>query len=159
MNLIAENIGALIHFEIGRIPETVTAGAGNDNVEVNGPAIDLLALDGQGKRKFHSCKVGLLWEIVQAGATNFSVAMNIQTANVNTFNDGSQVDLAPAYALTIVKSGAGTFRGVVPLSVPLVGAKQYIRLQSTVDLSAGGVDTAKVAAWLTLGGVDVAPVA
>lgn len=158
MNLIPENIGALIHCEIGRIPETVTAGAGNDNVEVNGPAVDLLALSGQGKRKFHSCKVGLLWEIVQAGATNFTVLMNLQTANVNTFNDGSQADLSPVYPSTIVQTGAGTFRGVVELSVPLVGAKQYIRLQSTVDLSAGGVDTAKVSALIIMGGADVNPV-
>ena len=157
--MIAQDIGAMIHGELARIPETITAGAGNDGVEVNGPAIDLLAVSNQGKRKFHSAKVMIPFSATLGAAETLTVAFNLQTASDSGFTT-DVADLAPAFASAVVQDGGagGTFNGVVELSIPLEQANQYVRLQSTADLSAANTDTVDVAAVLVMGGVDEAPV-
>jgi hypothetical protein len=155
MNLISENIGALITGKFARIPAVITAGAGNDGVEVNGPALDLLALT----KKYHSCKVMIVWEAAIGASESLSIAANIQTSSVSNFGSDT-ADLSPAFPSAIVQAGGGggTFQGVTEFSVPLVGAKQYIRLQLTADLSRANTDTVAIAAVFVMGGADQNPV-
>jgi hypothetical protein len=157
--MLHQNIGPHLHGEIGRIAEVITAGAGNDNVEVNGPAIDLLALANQGKRKFHSCKVMIAWSAALGAAETLTIAANLQTATDSGFSAGL-ADLTPAFASAIVQSGGagGTFNGVTEFSVGLEQAKQYVRLQSTANLSRANTDTVAIAAIIVMGGADVEPV-
>lgn len=160
MNHPVEDIGALLHGEIGRDAAVITAGAGNDGVEINGPSIDLTALANQGKRRFRSAKVFIQYKAVLAAAATLTLAANLQTANETGFTTGV-ADLDGVLASAVVATGpggGGTVTGVAEFKVDLTQAKQWIRLQSTADLSAANTDTVAIAAVIVMGDPDEAPV-
>jgi hypothetical protein len=150
--MVPQDIGAYISSELALIPATITAGAGNDGVEVNGPACNLLGL------ATHPQSVQLIigYRAVLASSETLTITANLQDDTASAFN-GTPADLSPAYAATVVETGAGTIYNTEHLDVPLTMARQYIRAQVTAYLSASGTDTVAICGIFVFGGVDTYP--
>jgi hypothetical protein len=142
----------------GGIPfQAITAGAGNDNVELNGQAKDRLKA---GRTLGLSGKLLILFEAVLAQDETLTVAANLQDAAASSFAGGDAADYGTAFPATVVATGptgGGTVRGVVELDVDLSGARQWVREQVTLNLSASGTDTVKASSCLLIGGTDHLP--
>jgi hypothetical protein len=143
------DIGTWLSAETALIPTVITAGAGNDGVEVNGPVFDRLST-GRGLGK--SCKLVIFGVATLAAAATLTITANLQDDTALAFN-AAPADLETVYPVTIVRTGAvtnGTFRA--ELDIDIQGAKRYIRAQITANLSAASVDTCAIAAVFVLGG-------
>jgi hypothetical protein len=147
------DIGAWITGYLCRIPETITAGAGNDGSEVDGPWINVKGTDGEGIEA-HGAAVLLCWSATLADTETLTVGpMNLQDATDISGTGAADFGPTTAAAVVATASGAQTLNGVTMHKVKeFNGNRGYVRLQSTVDLSATGTDTVDVAAILVLGG-------
>jgi hypothetical protein len=148
------DIGAWIKGYLARIPETITAGAGNDGVEVSGPWINVANLPG------HGAVALLVWSATLAEDETLSLAANLQDATDSGGTGAADFGTALANAVVATgPTGGGTVNGVTEMRIPeFNGNRGYVRLQSTADLSATGTDTVDVAAILVVGGGHVLPV-
>jgi hypothetical protein len=152
----AHDIGSYLSAEPALIPAVITAGAGNDGVEVNGPAFDRLTA-GRGLAK--SVKLVIFGVATIAGGQSLAITANLQDDTVLAFT-GTPADLEPVLAATTVLSGAATngkFRA--ELDVDIQGARRYLRAQITANLTAASVDTCALAAVFVLGGQQNYPAA
>jgi len=155
-----KDVGASLKGVLARIPEVIVAAAGNDNVEIDGPRVDRRQVGGDGDvgRLYLSGKVLIEFSAALDAAETLSIAANLQDSA-----DGSVfADLVPAQELAlavVATGGAGgtTEQGVAELDVDLTGARRFIRLQSTADLSRGATDTVAIGASFALGGADELP--
>jgi hypothetical protein len=132
---------------------TATAASTGDNTEVNGAALDV-------NGDYQSLKVVIAYSAALTSTETISFTANLQTADVHTFNDGSQEDYGDALSKTAVAGDTGvtSATGVVELDFDLRGAKRWVRVQYTPDLSAGGTDTLAASAVYILGGSRVQPI-
>ena len=127
----------------------VTAGGAGDNTAVTGVIIDRAALGWA-----ESLAVAILF------ATTLSAS---QTLSINwTVQHGEDAGLSDAATLAtsgpvVVATGVGTVAGQVEAGVSLRGARRYVRLNFTPDLSAGSTDTAALSAALVFGGANRLP--
>ena len=144
-------VGGFGHYEA-----VITAGAGNDNVEVNGPWLDRR---NDVKGPHLSVAVMILWEAVLTNSKTLSLAANLQdaTSAVGAGAADFGTALANAVVATSDASPNETIRGVTKFAVNLGAARQFLRLQLTANLSATGTDTVKLAAVFVFGGDDVLP--
>ena len=155
MALVARDIGAFIKGELALTPAVITAGAGNDGVEVNGPGVDRL-----GGRHYLSAKLIIAWDAVLASAQTLSITANLQDDTALAF-DGTPADYGDAFPLAVVADQAvdgGSPSGTTELRFDLSSARKFVRAQVTATLSAGATDTVAIAAVLVLGGADEEPV-
>lgn len=155
---LQHDIGAQLKAALALVPAVITAGAGNDGVEVNGPAIDRFQ-SAFGNSRFLSGKLVIAWSAVLAQAATLTLAANLQDDTVTGFN-GTPADFGPALASAVVATGptgGGTVQGVSVIDVDLAGARQFLRAQITANLSAANTDTVAIAAVLVLGGADQLP--
>ncbi len=153
LSAVGEDIGAILKGGgVARIPEVIVAAAGNDNVEIDGPALQ--------RSTFPECYLSavayLFFDSTLADGETLSLAANVQDSGDGAAwaDFGSEND----FALAVVATGGtgGTIeQGVEQVKVNLRTARDFIRLQSTFDLSAGATDTARVAALFVLGGSNV----
>lgn len=163
MRNITTNIGAFVVGRLARIPEVITAGAGNDGVEVNGPFWSRKT----GTRIHNSVKILIVWNAVLTAAKTLTLAANLQDADdsggTNVADFGSATSSkgggSEILASAVVATGAGTVPGVSEFSVDLTGAREWLRLQSTADLSNTVTDTVAIAAIAVLGPADELPAA
>ena len=182
-NAHMQDIGALLVGAPMLDPATITAGAGNDNTELNGLAVDRLALPKSANGgPALSAQIAVAFKAVLAAAATLSFAGNLQDDTANAFNatpadfpftrarllnrDGTLTELAlnatggvDAVVVATGPGGGGTVYGVILLDVNLKGARQYIRLQRTLNLSAANTDTVLDYAYGVLGGLGEAPAA
>ncbi len=155
MGDVARDIGAFVTGALGLTPAVITAGAGDDGVEVDGPAVDRLALG----RHYLSAKLIVAFEAVLAEGETLSIAANAQDDSQSDFA-GTPADYGDAFANAVVATGGtggSTERGTVELPIDLSSARQFIRVQATADLSAVGTDTVAIAAIWVFGGADELP--
>lgn len=126
-----------------------TAGGAGDNTAVTGVIIDRAAL-------------GWAESVVVAIPFTTTLAAS-QTLSVNwTLQHGEDVNLSDAATLAtsgpaVVATGVGTVAGTVEAGVSLRGARRYVRLNFTPDLSAGGTDTAALSSVLVFAGANRLP--
>lgn len=147
------DIGAWIKSFLALIPAVITAGAGNDGVEVSGEYIDLQSAAGEGLIA-HGGVIFVAWSAALADTKTLTLAFNLQDA---TDASGTGVaDYGDAYAAAVVATGTTggtTSRGVVELRIPeLNGCRGFVRAQVTATLSATGTDTVALSAQLVVGG-------
>lgn len=153
MTAVAKDIGSLIRGFPALDSATITAGAGNDNVAVNGNIIDLLSFS---KQDFDSCKLIIYYKTTLAGAATLKISAKLQHGAQSNLSDAA--DYGAQLAVTTFETGVVTGKyGTAELSVDLSGALQYLRATVTADLSAGGTDTVILGALLVLGGGNKAP--
>jgi hypothetical protein len=148
------NSGAYTSPRNGGTLATITAAAGQDNVEQNGPSIDRLG--------YGSATIAFATRSALTAAKTLTIAATLQDSA-----DGSTWADAPAENQPGGVAGGGTVGTVtttgdshdcVQYDVNLRGLKQYIRVQYTADLSHSGTDTATVACLVILGGPTELPV-
>jgi hypothetical protein len=136
------------------IPATITAGAGNDNVEVDGPILDRFAL-----RSLHLSGKLTLFGVTTLGAgETLTIAANLQHGAAANLSDAT--DFGESLPATVVKTGAVTNgQWHVELDVDLTMAKRYLKAQVTANLSRANTDTVAIAGVLHVGGGAVRPAA
>jgi hypothetical protein len=127
----------------------VTAGGGGDNSAVTGVIIDRAALGWA-----ESLVVAILFTTTLAAAQTLSVGWTLQHGEDAGLSDAATLASAGA---AVVATGAGTVAGQLEAGVSLRGARRYVRLNFTPDLSAGATDTAALAAALVFGGANRLP--
>ncbi len=155
MGSVARDIGAFIKGELALTPAVITAGAGDDGVEVDGPGIDRL-----GGRHYLSAKLIIAWDAVLASDETLSITANLQDDTELAFG-GTPADYGDAFPLTVVADEAvvgGTPSGTTELRFDHSGPRGFVRAQVTATLSAATTDTVAIAAVLVLGGADEQPV-
>lgn len=126
-----------------------TAGGAGDNTAVTGVIIDRAALGWP-----RSAVVAIPWAATLAAAQTLSLAWTLQ--------DGAAANLSDAAtfasgASAPVATGPGSPAGQLEVNVDLTGARRYVRLNFTPDLSASGTDTAALSGVLVFGGADRLP--
>jgi hypothetical protein len=148
---LMRDVGAWVKGYLALIPATITSGAGNDGVEVDGPYIDVSDLPG------HGAVLMIVWSATMDTDETLTIAANLQDA---TSGAGAGVaDFGDALAATVVSTGAaGTTNGVTELRIPeFNGNRGFVRAQVTATLSRGATDTVDIAAILVVGGGYVLP--
>lgn len=154
MTAVAKDIGSQIRGFPALDSATITAGAGNDGVAVNGNIIDFLSFLAQ---KFDSLKIIVLYKTTLASVQTLKIAAKLQHGSQSNLSDAA--DYGAALALTTFETGVVTAKyGTAELSIDLSGVKQYGRAVITADLSAGGTDTVTICGMLVFGGAQKGPV-
>lgn len=133
------------------VPDTFTAGSGDDNVFKDGETIDRIA-----RRLPQSMKIAVLLHLVMASGQRATISNVLQDKEVGE-NFAQYGELPDDVVITANDDGSAIVT-TVNLDVDLAGAKQYVRHRTRVNLSASGTDTAAVAATATLFGLESLPV-
>jgi len=150
------DIGAFIGADCAVVPEEITAGAGNDGVEVDGPDINRAQWSDRGM----SGSFVIPFYADMAATETLIVATQIQdSADGITFAD---------FDGPVAGSGtkATTFGGVNAAQdiyaahkhdIDIRMARQYLRVQTLLTLSAGAVDTVAYGGAFLVGGQQELP--
>jgi hypothetical protein len=130
-----------------------TAAGSGDASEVNGIAIDRLALGST----YQSAKLVVAVSSTLTSGKTVSVAANFQDSP----NNSDWTDYGTALASTVVSTATSStaFYGEASLDVNLNGADRYVRVQVTSDLSYTGTDTAITTGVIVFGGAEELPAA
>lgn len=144
------NIGAYTAVRAAGGGRLVAAGTG-DNTEVSGPYVQRPAMA-------QSCQVVITANTVLTDTKTLTISgLTLQDA---TDGSGTGVGDFATSATTLVltgETGGTTEDGVLVIDVDLAGAKEYLRVQYTPDLSHSGTDIAQVTAALHFGGFPNLP--
>lgn len=132
---------SMIKTVTGLTARTITAGGTGDGVAQNGTSID--------RQDIYSAIVAVPITAVLAATETATVNVKVQdSADNSTF-----ADFASATELVLTgDTGGSTETDIIQLKVNLQGAKRYMRVVVTCDLSATGTDTATFAAVVALTG-------
>lgn len=148
------NVGSYIAPRNAGALATITAAAGNDNVEQNGPSIDRLGYD--------SAVIAILSRATLTGGQTLALSVTLQdSSDGSTFADVAAEHQPGGIAgggVLATLSTAGDNHYLSEYSVNLRGLRQYVRVQFTGNLSAGATDTATIACVMILGGAQTMPV-
>lgn len=146
-----KNIGATIKALYAAIATAVAGGAG-DAAEVTSVIID---------RNAHKMPLSALFAFgfsaVLAAAATLKIAYTIEHGDAADMSDAANFSVGAAAVVATGAAGGSTETGVLEVPLALDGAKQYLRIKFTPDLSAANTDTAKVAALVIVGGESVTP--
>jgi len=143
---LKRNIDAYVIGYNSLTPEVITAGAGNDGIELDGNAFDRDDLIGDAL----SASIFVNATVNVSGTDTVTVALQVQDSD----NGSDWLDFGPDITDTVF-SVDGDHLVQEPLN--LAGARQHIRVQYTFTLSAGGTDTAAVAAVVMMSGFPELP--
>ncbi len=168
MTWVSRNIGAQIGMEaLALIPQVITAGAGDDGVEVDGDGVDRFG-DGtidlptlhpeDGAPPHLSCALVLGWQATLGAADTLTLAANLQDDTELAFGD-TPADIGSAtedqlVAVVVATGGSGGTieNGATKLNVDLSSERRFIRAQVTATLSAGATDTVALGGVFVFGG-------
>lgn len=124
-----------------------TAAGAGDNTAVTGVIIDRAALGWP-----RSCVVAIPWTTTLAASQTLSLGWTLQDGAAANLSDAATFATAVSAVVATV-----TASGQLEANVDLTGAKRYVRLNFTPDLSATGTDTAALSGVLVFGGADRLP--
>lgn len=145
MHAFLSDAGATLAARYGISGSAVIAAGAGDNAAVNCAYADRL--------NFGSVKVVLAYTATLSSGKSLSISAFLQDAD-----DGAGTNAAPygtAFAKTVVAtapSGGATVSGVIEFDFNLLGAREFINLNFTPDMSAAGTDTAKISVIYVLCG-------
>ncbi len=143
------NGGAYCRSAFQAVGKTATAAGSGDNTEVSGAWVDRKGTKGISM----SAKVVISFEAILTIGQTLSFGFNMQDAT--DIAGTAAADYGDVVAPTIVatgQSGGETVDDTIEFDVDLSGANEFIRIQATPDLSAGGTDTLKWSSTLILFG-------
>jgi hypothetical protein len=147
--MIQTDVGRYVKSVLALAPVQITAGESGDGQAQNGVAIDRLG---------YLSAVAVVPVSATLGQGN---TLTI-SAKVQDSADGSTgwADYGSGTGNVVLTGGTGgsTETALLELNVNLAGARRYIRVVVTGDLSASSTDTQRFGAVLILGGADVKPV-
>lgn len=147
MQVQTENIGDLISIARTSANTAVTAGGGGDNTAVTGVIIDRAAFGWA-----QSAVFAVPFTATLAASQTLSVAMTVQHGEDAGLSDVATFATRANAVVATGPVGGGTVTGVVELDVNLGGARRYVRLNFTPDLSAANTDTAALSGVAVFGG-------
>lgn len=150
--VIMTDIASVIAPRIASAFTSATAGGTGDNTSVVGATLDRAALG------LPLCaEVGVFFSATLAATKTLSItALKVEdSADGSTWADYA-VLTAPGVVAT-GPTGGGTVSGQATSGVNLSGARKYIRVTHTPDLSATGTDTATTVAIAVLAGFTPIP--
>lgn len=130
----------------------VTAGGGGDNTAVTGVIIDRAALGWA-----ESVVIAIPYTTTLAQAATLSLAYTLQHGEASNLSDAATLASATTAVIATGGTGGSTETGVFEVGVSLRGARRYVRLNFTPDLSAGSTDTAALSAVLAFAGANRLP--
>jgi hypothetical protein len=148
------NIGAFIASVRTSDNASLTAGGAGDNTQVVGQIID---------RTLFSFPQSATFAIFAKAVLGASATLTLKTVLIEHGDAANLSDAAtfsaPADFILFTDAGAGsTLRGQKEYDIDLAGAKRYLRLKFTPDLSAANTDTAECSSVVIFGGTDTVPV-
>ncbi|AXQ93199.1 hypothetical protein LV780_04855 [Cereibacter azotoformans] len=129
-----------------------TAGGTGDATAVTGAIIDRAAL---GWPK--SAVLAVPYTATLAAGKTLSLAYALQHGDASDLADASALASADAAVVATGPTGGGTLAGTFEVNVSLAGAKRYVRLNVTPDLSATATDTAALSGVIAFGGAESLP--
>lgn len=141
-------IGDAISVRRAAANTAATAGGTGDATAVTGVIIDRAAIGWA-----RSAVVAIPFTTTLAASQTLTIAWTLQDGAAPGLGDAATF----ATASSVVATGSGTFTGQLEANVDLSGARRYVRLNFTPDLSASGTDTAALSAVLVFGGADRLP--
>lgn len=146
--MIQEDVGFYCLARKGLTAATITAGAGNDGVAVNGDIIDRTTV-GYAKSAF----VVVHGVTTLASSETLTCAVTIQHGDASNLSDAATLHTfaAASVGLTGVQTAAAWQRKV---DFDLTNAKRYVRAVVTTNLSASGTDTSAASACWVFGGLS-----
>lgn len=151
--VLQRDVGSLgVLKRLGATASAVAAGTG-DSTTTTGTTIDRFAFASSGLPR--ALAAGVLYDATLASGKTLSIGYAVQHSD-----DGSTwADYQTAtYAVVATgASGGSTVAGELEIGVFLGSAKRYVRLNSAVDLSATGTDTAVTRAVGFFAGFDRLP--
>lgn len=146
LRILQTDIGSVITNRLAAFA-AITAGGAGDGAAVNGVAIDRGALGLPG-----SALVAIFHQATLAAGQTLSVgAVKVQ----DSADGASWADFAALPAPGVVATATGG--GQTIAKVCLTGARRYVRLVFTADLSAANTDTATLVGAWTFGGFAALP--
>lgn len=146
------NVGEVIDIARAAANTAVTAGGAGDNQAVTGVVVDLAAL-GQPQ----SCAIAIPFTATLGQGETLSIAHTLQHGTAANLSDAATYQSRAATVVATGPTGGGTVSGVVKVNVPLRGARRYVRLNFTPDLSRANTDTAALSAVMVFGGAERLP--
>lgn len=152
MDMVTQhNIAAIVSPRLAAAFAAIVAGSGADNAPVTGVTLDRVAL-----KLPRNAEICIPFTAVLAAAAT----LTIKNVKVQDSADGTTFADYLAFADPgVVATGAGTVNGQVNLPASLNGARQYVRVLLTPDLSAANTDTVAIGAIAVLAGFDRLPAA
>lgn len=152
---LMRDIGAWVKGYLALTPAVITAGAGNDGVEVDGGWVDVSDLPG------HGAVLLIAYSAVLGDGETLSIAANLQDAT--SIAGVGAADFGDALANAVIATGGTggtTVKGVVEVPIKeFNGNRGFVQAQVTADLSAATTDTVAIAAVLLVGGAHNLPAA
>ncbi len=146
------NLGSLISVQRAAANAAATAGGTGDATAVTGVIIDRAAL-----RWPQSAVFAIPFTTTLAAAATLSLVATIQDGDASNLSDAATFASFASAVVATGPAGGGTVTGVVEINVNLRGAKRYLRLNFTPDLSAANTDTAALSGVAVFGGFDRLP--
>lgn len=147
------SIADLIKVERAAANTAVTAGGTGDATAVTGAIIDRLAIGTP-----QSAVLAIPYTATLGAGETLSIGYTVQEGQAANLSDAETLVTAASAVVATGPAGGGTVTGVFEVSVPVMGAGQYVRANFTPDLSASGTDTAALSAVMVFGGADRLPV-
>lgn len=130
----------------------VTAGGAGDATQVTGVIIDRYALGLPSNGV-----VAIPFTATLAAAETLSLTWTLQHGDDSGLSDAATHATGANAVVATGPGGGGTVTGTVEARISLRGAKRYVRLQFTPDLSRANTDTAALSAVLVFAGADRLP--
>lgn len=146
------NIGDEISVRNAAGPNNIVAAGAGDNAAVTGIIIDRAALGWP-----RSVVVAFPFNATLAAAATLSLAATVQHGDAANLSDAATFGSLAGGVIATGGDGGSTEAGQVELPLDLAGAKRYVRVNYTPDLSAGSTDTARLAAVAAFGGANRLP--
>ncbi len=143
------NIGAQVKSVLAFNHDAIIAGAGNDGILQNGRGVN--------RANHLSCVLAVLVSAVLASTETVSITAQLQDSADDGVAD-AYADYGDPLAITEVAADGADENGEVELDVNLSGAKQWIRANITITMSAGSLDTSETMALFTFGPEQEGPI-
>jgi hypothetical protein len=149
-----KNIGAFIKVLRAFANTSVTAAGSGDNTAITGAI-----LDRQANGNAQSAVVAIPYLITLASAETFTLKnVLVEHGDASNLSDVATFATLEDSTGSVIATGVKTaVSDCKSYSVNLAGAKRYIRVKATPDLSASGTDTAAISGVVVFGGQDSLP--
>lgn len=147
---LIHNVSAFIKAVRASDNVAATAAGAGDNTAVTGQIIDRHAFGNP-----LSLALVILFKAVLAAAETLKLkSVLVEHGDQSNLSDAATFKTLEDSTGSTVATGAGTIRDQKQYAVDLVGAKRYIRIKFTPDLSASATDTAELSALVVAGGQE-----
>lgn len=138
--------GNAIKCQYSMLTGTITAAAaGQDNTKLTGESID--------RKGFGSCQVAVPYHVTLTSTKKATLSLEISdSANNSNWNTA-----VPLLTAVDMETAEGATKSEYNLALDLSGYERYIKIATTVDLTATGTDTILYGVVVALGGAKEVP--